>query len=38
MLADMRLINCTGQGFSDEQQDAIMLESAKKNLQVFIAY
>jgi len=35
MLSDLRAVNCTGKGFSVEEKDRIMLETAKQNLQVY---
>ena len=34
MLSNLRAINCTGEGFNDDEKDKIMLETAKKNLKV----
>ena len=34
MLANLHAINCTGKGFSVEEKDRIMLDTAKQNLKV----
>ena len=38
MLADLREINCTGEGFDPLERDRIMLKTAKSNLLVSLLF